>query len=128
MTPVADLIAAELPKHIDLILFEDETRYEVTLRVDTGGLRCSCGEWQAPSDEHGLRPRTAWHAHVADAIHRRITTPEAVDVLTAINARLNAPRLGHPVLREMDRDITTLQAAAALLAVLLAPEVTDAGE
>lgn len=123
MTPIADLIAAELPRHVDLILFEDETRYEVTLRVDTGGLRCSCGEWQAPRDENGLRPRAAWHAHVAESIHRRITTPEAVDVLTAINERLILPRIGLSMFREMDKDITTLQAAAALLAIMLAPEV-----
>lgn len=125
MNPVADLIAAELPRHVDLILFEDETRYDVTLRVDTGGLRCSCGEWSAPRDEDtNLLPRAAFHQHVAEAVHRRISTPEVREVLAAVLERTGLQRIGLSMYREMDRDIVTLRAAAAMLQYMLAPEET----
>ena len=120
MNPVADLIAAELPRHVDLILW---SKYdENDQRVDTGGLTCSCGQWSAPRDqETGTRPRRAYTRHCAEAVHRAITTQDAVDTLAAINERLILPRVGLSMMREMDRDIVTLQAAAATLTVLLAP-------
>lgn len=127
MTPTADLIAAELPRHVDLILWSAYD--ENDQRVDTGGLACSCGQWSAPRDEEtGTRPRAAYTRHCAEAIQRAITTQETVDVLTAINERLILPRLGLSMLREMDKDITTLQAAAAILTVLLAPDHRWTGE
>ena len=57
---------------------------------------------------------------MAEAIAAAIVTPEAVDTLTAINERLILPRVGMSIVREMNRDITTLRASASLLAVLLA--------
>lgn len=126
MNPTIDLIAAELPKHVDLILFEDvDDPVGGKYRRDTGGLTCSCGQWQeGPRFERyaEYRPREAFQQHVAEAILRRITQREHVDTLTAINERLIVPRIGSSYMREMDRDIITLRAAAATLTLLLSPE------
>lgn len=114
MSPLRDLIATELPRHVDLILYDDGW--------DTGGLRCSCGEWERwPTEDGGARPRNEFHEHVADAIHRRISAPEAYETLVAVQERLTVPRVGTSYMREMDKDIRTLQAAAAILSVMLCP-------
>lgn len=133
MTPTVDLIAAELRKHVDLILWEEseptQTDFPGTSRQDSGGLTCTCGQWSAPRDEEtGTRPRKAYNVHCAEMIQRAITTQETVDVLTAINERLILPRMGLSVLREMAKDIVTLQSAAAILTVLLAPDHRWTGE
>ncbi|QGJ88946.1 hypothetical protein PBI_TEAMOCIL_95 [Microbacterium phage Teamocil] len=121
MTPTIDLIAAELPKHVDLILFEDVDDAGGKCRRDTGGLRCSCGEWQAPSGPYPsiLRPRAEFHRHVAAAIQRRIASDTVVETLNAINQRITTRRLGKSIMREMDQDIVTLRSAAAALIVLI---------
>lgn len=134
-TSTTDLIVSELGRHVDLILYEDRAnldRRTGTTRVDTGGLRCSCGDWKhdpsypGTTGEVALRPHDAFRHHVAQAVQRRITTPEVAATLEAINERLLVPRVGASYLREMDRDIVALQAAASMLTLLIFPaEVTD---
>jgi len=122
MSTTLELIAAELPRHVDLFLFEEvDDPVGGIYRRDTGGLRCSCGDWQAPAGPYPqmTRPRAAYHEHVAAAIQRAIITDTVVDTLNAVNERIIVPRIGSSYMREMDRDIVTLRAAASALILLI---------
>lgn len=114
-------ISDELPRHVDLILFEEMDDAGGIRRRDTGGLRCSCGEWSAPQTPypHLMRPRQSWHDHVARAVQHRLQTDEVVETLNAVNQRITAQRLGKSMMREMDSDILVLRKAAAALIDLI---------
>ena len=130
MTPTVDLIASELARHSSEGLYEarEPTPQDHTPVKwwDTGGLRCTCGDWQSyrVGAERG-RPRREYNRHVADAITRRLGTPDAKAVLESVYERLLAPRVGVQYMRVMDRDLLTLRAVAAYLTVLLNAEATD---
>ncbi len=115
-------IADELPKHVDLILFEDVREDgTITYRRDTGGLRCSCGEWQAPAGPppQMFRPRAEFDLHRARAVQRALQTESVIETLNEVNVRVIVPRIGSSYMREMDRDILALRKAAAAIIDLI---------
>ena len=121
MSATLQAIAEELPKHVDMNLFEDVDDAGGKRRRDTGGLCCSCGEWQAPQGPYPqlARPRQGWQEHVALAIQRAIATDAVVEALNAANGRVAAQRLGKSITREMDKDILVLRQSAAALIDLI---------
>ncbi|QBI98174.1 hypothetical protein SEA_FIREMAN_92 [Microbacterium phage Fireman] len=120
-------IADEVAKHVDLILFEDRPAPMGSYRRDTGGLRCSCGEWSAPAGPppQMFRPRAEFDLHRARAIQRALQTESVIETLNAVNERVIVPRVGTSYMRQMDRDILVLRQVASTLIDLIGDD-TDA--
>lgn len=77
-------IATEMAKHTDLIRWDDDGS-------DTGGIRCSCEQWQAPKGDDGIRPYVLWRVHVAERV--RDAGERAMVVRPMFSARELARRL-----------------------------------